>query len=94
MDDNFASIVKAIMLGWCGVNDAIRQFLQFQILTNITAIIITFVSAVALGEEASVLNAIQLLRINITMDTFVTLALTADPASKSLLDRKPNTYGM
>ena len=43
MDDNFASIVKAIMWGRC-VNDAVRKFLRFQILTNITAVIITFVS--------------------------------------------------
>jgi Ca2+-transporting ATPase len=92
MDDNFASIVKAIMWGRC-VNDAVRKFLQFQISTNITAVIITFVSAVASNEEASVLSAVQLLWINIIMDTFAALALATDPASESLLDRKSDTRG-
>jgi len=92
MDDNFASIVKAIMWGRC-VNDAVRKFLQFQISTNITAVIITFVSAVSSDEEESVLTAVQLLWINIIMDTFAALALATDPASVSLLDRKPDTRG-
>ncbi|CAL1717036.1 unnamed protein product [Somion occarium] len=88
MDDNFASIVKAIMWGRC-VNDAVRKFLQFQISVNITAVIITFVSAVASNEEESVLSAVQLLWVNIIMDTFAALALATDPASPALLDRKP-----
>ncbi|KAI0789888.1 calcium-translocating P-type ATPase [Abortiporus biennis] len=89
MDDNFSSIVKAIMWGRC-VNDAVRKFLQFQISTNITAVIITFVSAVASSSETSVLSAVQLLWINIIMDTFAALALATDPASPALLDRKPD----
>ncbi|CAK5269233.1 unnamed protein product [Mycena citricolor] len=89
MDDNFASIVKAIIWGRC-VNDAVRKFLQFQVSTNITAVIITFVSAVASTSESSVLSAVQLLWINIIMDTFAALALATDPASESLLDRKPD----
>ncbi|KAG6877777.1 hypothetical protein C0993_003978 [Termitomyces sp. T159_Od127] len=89
MDDNFASIVKAIMWGRC-VNDAVRKFLQFQLSTNVTAVIITFVSAVASDQEASVLTAVQLLWINIIMDTFAALALATDPASESLLDRQPD----
>ncbi|THH32252.1 hypothetical protein EUX98_g1955 [Antrodiella citrinella] len=88
MDDNFSSIVQAIMWGRC-VNDAVRKFLQFQISTNITAVIITFVSAVASASESSVLSAVQLLWINIIMDTFAALALATDPASVALLDRKP-----
>ncbi|KDQ58253.1 hypothetical protein JAAARDRAFT_47360 [Jaapia argillacea MUCL 33604] len=74
MDDNFSSIVKAIMWGRC-VNDAVRKFLQFQISTNITAVIITFVTAVASTQEASILSTVQLLWINIIMDTFAALAL-------------------
>ncbi|KAG2017681.1 calcium-transporting ATPase [Coprinopsis cinerea AmutBmut pab1-1] len=89
MDDNFTSIVKAIMWGRC-VNDAVRKFLQFQISTNVTAVVITFVSAVASEEETSVLSAVQLLWINIIMDTFAALALATDPATESLLDRKPD----
>jgi Ca2+-transporting ATPase len=89
MDDNFASIVKAIMWGRC-VNDAVRKFLQFQVSTNVTAVVITFVSAVASVQESSVLSAVQLLWINIIMDTFAALALATDPASDSLLNRKPD----
>ncbi|KAG6809940.1 hypothetical protein H0H92_014006 [Tricholoma furcatifolium] len=89
MDGNFASIVKAIMWGRC-VNDAVRKFLQFQISTNITAVVITFVSAVASNSQSSVLSAVQLLWINIIMDPFAALALATDPASESMLKRKPD----
>ncbi|BGP17703.1 plasma membrane calcium [Rhodosporidiobolus nylandii] len=89
MDDNFASIVSAIMWGRC-VNDSVRKFLQFQLSVNITAVIITFVSAVASEEEESVLKAVQLLWINLIMDTFAALALATDPADPEVLDRKPD----
>jgi len=89
MDDNFASIVSAIMWGRC-VNDAVRKFLQFQISVNITAVLITFITAVASSSESSVLTAVQLLWINIIMDTFAALALATDRATRSLLNRKPD----
>jgi P-type Ca2+ transporter type 2C len=89
MDDNFASIVKAIMWGRC-VNDAVRKFLQFQISVNITAVVITSVTAVASNEEESALTAVQLLWINIITNTFAALALATDPASPALLDQKPD----
>jgi len=88
MDDNFSSIVKAIMWGRC-VNDAVRKFLQFQITTNITAVVITFITAVSSAGEQGVLSAVQLLWINLIMDTFAALALATDPASEALLNRKP-----
>ncbi|KIJ51508.1 hypothetical protein M422DRAFT_157926 [Sphaerobolus stellatus SS14] len=89
MDDNFASIVSAIMWGRC-VNDAVKKFLQFQVSVNVGAVIITFVTAVASAAEQSVLTAVQLLWINIIMDTFAALALATDAASPELLDRKPD----
>lgn len=52
--------------------------------------ILTFVSAVASDKEESVLNAVQLLWINLIMDTFAALALATDPPSPSVLDRKPD----
>jgi len=88
MDDNFASIVTAVKWGR-NIYTNVRKFLQFQISVNITAVIITFVSAVASVEEESVLSAVQLLWVNIIMDTFAALALATDPASEALLDRKP-----
>ncbi|AEO60747.1 hypothetical protein MYCTH_2310289 [Thermothelomyces thermophilus ATCC 42464] len=88
MDDNFSSIVKALAWGRA-INDAVKKFLQFQITVNITAVVLTFVSAVASDQERSVLNAIQLLWVNLIMDTFAALALASDPPTGSLLDRAP-----
>lgn len=64
--------------------------LQFQLTVNITAVILTFVSAVASSDEESVLNAVQLLWVNLIMDTFAALALATDPPNRSVLDRKPD----
>jgi Ca2+-transporting ATPase len=89
MDDNFASIVKALLWGRA-VNDAVKKFLQFQITVNITAVVLTFVSAVSSDEQKSVLTAVQLLWVNLIMDTFAALALATDPPTRSLLDRKPD----
>ncbi|PMD50959.1 calcium-translocating P-type ATPase [Hyaloscypha bicolor E] len=88
MDDNFASIVKALMWGRA-VNDAVKKFLQFQLTVNITAVILTFVSAVASATEESVLTAVQLLWVNLIMDTFAALALATDPPTRNILNRKP-----
>lgn len=68
MDDNFASIVSAIMWGRC-VNDAVKKFLQFQLSVNIVAVIVTFVTAVASAEEQSALTAVQLLWLNLSEQT-------------------------
>ncbi|KAF2009950.1 calcium transporting P-type ATPase-like protein [Aaosphaeria arxii CBS 175.79] len=89
MDDNFSSIVKALLWGRA-VNDAVKKFLQFQITVNITAVLLTFVSAVSSGSQESVLNAVQLLWVNLIMDTFAALALATDPPTRTLLERKPD----
>jgi Ca2+-transporting ATPase len=88
MDDNFKSIVKAMMWGRA-VNDAVKKFLQFQVTVNITAVLLTFITAVASADEASVLTAVQLLWVNLIMDTMAALALATDPPTESILDRKP-----
>jgi Ca2+-transporting ATPase len=89
MDDNFASIVKAMMWGRA-VNDAVKKFLQFQITVNITAVLLTFITAVSSGTESSVLTAVQLLWVNLIMDTLAALALATDPPTPSILNRKPD----
>ncbi|GAA5800238.1 hypothetical protein HPULCUR_005663 [Helicostylum pulchrum] len=89
MDDNFSSIIKAIMWGRC-VNDAVKKFLEFQITVNLTAVITTFISAVASEDQKSVLTAVQLLWVNLIMDTFAALALATDPPTPELLDRMPD----
>ena len=88
MDDNFASIVKAMMWGRA-VNDAVKKFLQFQITVNITAVVVTFVTAVSNSDEKSALTAVQLLWVNLIMDTMAALALATDPPTPTILDRKP-----
>ena len=87
MDNNFSSTVKAIMWGHC-VNNAVCKFLQFQVSTTVAAVVITLVTAIASALEMSVLSAVQLLWINIIMDTFAALALATNYASESLLDHK------
>ncbi|KAG2184768.1 hypothetical protein INT43_000681 [Umbelopsis isabellina] len=88
MDDNFSSIVKAVSWGRC-VNDAVKKFLQFQITVNITAVLLAFISSVASSSQKSVLTAVQLLWVNLIMDTFAALALATDPPTPELLLRNP-----
>lgn len=88
MDDNFASIITALMWGRA-VNDAVQKFLQFQITVNITAVILAFITAVYDSQMQPVLRAVQLLWVNLIMDTFAALALATDPPTEKILDRPP-----
>ncbi|KAI9876188.1 MAG: plasma membrane calcium [Pleopsidium flavum] len=88
MDDNFSSIVTAIKWGRA-VNDAVSKFLQFQITVNITAVLLAFISAVSSPDMHSVLTAVQLLWVNLIMDTFAALALATDAPTEKILDREP-----
>lgn len=88
MDDNFASIVKALMWGRA-VNDAVAKFLQFQLTVNITAVLLACISSIYSSDSKSVLTAVQLLWVNLIMDTFAALALATDPPTEAILDRKP-----
>lgn len=62
---------------------------QFQITVNITAVLLAFISAVSNREMKSVLTAVQLLWLNLIMDTFAALALATDPPTEKILDRLP-----
>jgi len=86
MDDNFSSIVKAVLWGR-SVFDNIRKFLQFQLTVNVVALTITFVSAVA-GYKPP-LNAVMMLWVNLIMDTMGALALGTEPPTLKLLERPP-----
>jgi len=86
LDDNFSSIVKAVMWGR-SVFDNIRKFLQFQLTVNIVALTLTFMSAVT-GYEPP-LNAVMMLWVNLIMDTMGALALGTEPPSRTLLLRRP-----
>ena len=61
---------------------------------NITAVLLAFVTAVASEEEQPVLRAVQLLWVNLIMDTFAALALATDPPTLELLNRKPEPKGI
>ncbi|KAL2672774.1 hypothetical protein Neosp_013490 [[Neocosmospora] mangrovei] len=88
MDDNFASIITALKWGRA-VNDAVQKFLQFQITVNITAVILSFVTSMYNDDYEPVLKAVQLLWINLIMDTMAALALATDPPTDAILDRPP-----
>eukprot|EP01119_Soliformovum_irregulare_P015116 TRINITY_DN420_c0_g1_i1.p1 TRINITY_DN420_c0_g1~~TRINITY_DN420_c0_g1_i1.p1 ORF type:complete len:706 (-),score=251.71 TRINITY_DN420_c0_g1_i1:81-2198(-) len=87
LDDNFSSIEKAVLWGR-NVYDAIRKFIQFQLTVNIVAVTIAFIGAVTGGE--SPLSAVQMLWVNLIMDTMAALALATEPPTPSLLDRPPH----
>lgn len=67
----------------------LTQNVQFQITVNITAVLLAFVSAVSDPEMRSVLTAVQLLWVNLIMDTFAALALATDPPTEKILNRPP-----
>ncbi|XP_042229186.1 plasma membrane calcium-transporting ATPase 3-like isoform X2 [Homarus americanus] len=87
-DDNFSSIVKAVMWGR-NVYDSISKFLQFQLTVNVVAVTIAFVSICIIGDTP--LKTVQMLWVNLIMDTLASLALATEAPSRSLLYRKP--YG-
>uniref|UniRef100_A0A7N5ZW64 Calcium-transporting ATPase n=1 Tax=Anabas testudineus TaxID=64144 RepID=A0A7N5ZW64_ANATE len=87
-DDNFTSIVKAVMWGR-NVYDSISKFLQFQLTVNVVAVIVAFTGACI--TQDSPLKAVQMLWVNLIMDTLASLALATEPPTESLLLRKP--YG-
>lgn len=86
LDDNFSSIVTAMKWGR-NIFDCIRKFLQFQLTVNFVALVMAFVGGAVLRE--SPLNPIQMLWVNLIMDTLASLALATEPPSDELLKRKP-----
>ena len=87
LDDNFASIVKACMWGR-NIYDNIRRFLQFQLSVNVVALVTAFVGSCILRE--SPLQPIQLLWVNLIMDSLGSLAEATEPPTPVLLDRPPH----
>ncbi|KAF9910365.1 hypothetical protein BX616_010882 [Lobosporangium transversale] len=88
MDDNFSSILKALMWGR-SINDSVQKFLQFQLGVNISAVTLSFISAATSDNNQSVLSAVQLLWVNLIMDTLAALALATEPPTLDILDRFP-----
>jgi magnesium-transporting ATPase (P-type) len=70
------------------VFDNIRKFVQFQITVNVVALTITLIGAFN-PARAIPLTAVQLLWVNLIMDTLAALALGTEIPTMELLDRKP-----
>ncbi|KAF7723237.1 hypothetical protein EC973_002175 [Apophysomyces ossiformis] len=88
MDDNFNSILQALKWGRA-VNDGVRKFLTFQLTVNVAAVFVSFVSAIVSETSESILSAVQLLWVNMIMDTFAALALATEPLTDDLVKRRP-----
>lgn len=87
-DDNFASIVKAILWGR-SVYDNVQAFLQFQLTVNVVALLLTFISACM--QEEPPLNPIMMLWVNLIMDTMGALALATQKPDNKLLGQYPSS---
>lgn len=92
MDDNFTSIVKAVQWGRT-VNDAVKKFLQFQLTINFSAGLLTAITALVGEVDDAVFSVVQLLWVNIIMDTFAALSLATDYPTRGVLQRKPEPRG-
>lgn len=85
-DDNFCSVLTAVRYGR-NIYDSVRKFLQFQITVNLVALFIVFAGAIIFTDTP--FTAVQMLWVNLIMDTFAALALATEPPSPELLDRQP-----
>nr|DAD19681.1 TPA_asm: hypothetical protein HUJ06_021143 [Nelumbo nucifera] len=86
LDDNFASVATVLRWGRCVYNN-IQKFIQFQLTVNVAALVINFVAAVSAGEVP--LTAVQLLWVNLIMDTLGALALATERPTKELMEKPP-----
>ncbi|GJP32641.1 hypothetical protein CLOM_g17250 [Closterium sp. NIES-68] len=86
MDDNFSSVVNVAKWGR-SVYANIQKFVQFQLTVNIVALVTNFVSACTTGSAP--LTAVQLLWVNLIMDTLGALALATEPPDEELMKVAP-----
>ena len=86
LDDNFLSIEKAILYGRT-MFKSIRKFLIFQLTVNVSAVLTCFLGPL-LGENVT-LTVIQLLLINLAMDTLAAMAFGSEPALKEYMRDRP-----
>lgn len=86
LDDNFNSIDRAILYGRTIFN-SIRKFIVFQLTINVAAVLISFICPL-IGIE-SPLNVIQILWVNLVMDTLAALAFGGEPPLERFMREKP-----
>lgn len=71
------------------IYDCIRKFIQFQLTVNLVAVSTTLIGASVLKQE--ILRPIQMLWVNLIMDTLGSLALATEPPSEDVLTRPPHS---
>lgn len=86
LDDSFASIATAVMWGRSLYRN-IQRFVLFQLTINFAAILICFVGAV-FGTDMP-LTVVQILWVNIIMDTFAAMAMASLPPNPEVMLEKP-----
>ncbi|KAB2067566.1 hypothetical protein ES319_A09G235800v1 [Gossypium barbadense] len=86
LDDSFASVATVLRWGRC-VYTNIQKFIQFLLTVNVSALCINFIAAVSTGEVP--LTTVQLLWVNLYMDTLGALALATELPTKELLEKPP-----
>ena len=86
LDNNFLSISKAILFGRT-IFKSIRKFIIFQLTLNICAVSLSIIGPF-IGIETPV-TVIQMLWINMVMDTLAGLAFSFEPPLKEYMDEKP-----
>jgi Ca2+-transporting ATPase len=86
LDDNFKTVVTVARWGR-SVYTNIQKFVQFQLTVNLVALILNFTCACLTGSTP--LTAVQLLWVNLIMDTLAALALATEPPYDALMKRPP-----
>ena len=86
LDDNFNSIDRAILYGRTIFN-SIRKFIVFQLTINVSAVLISFICPL-IGID-NPLSVIQILWVNLVMDTLAALAFGGEPALSRFMHEKP-----
>ena len=86
LDDSFHSIAGAVMWGR-SLYKNIQRFLFFQLVVNLTALLLVLGGAI-IGTEMP-LTVTQILWVNLIMDTFAALALASLPPSREVMAEKP-----
>lgn len=89
-DDNFASVVKAVELGRTFMHN-IMMFLEFQLPINISLLILSVIyPMIATG---ALLASVQILIVNIIMDSLNSLSFGGEPPKEEYMTEKPIKKG-
>ena len=87
-DDNFANIVHAVEEGR-KIYQNIRNFVRYQVSTNVAAVLLLVLATVLFGPESIPLTATQILVINILMDGPPAVALGVEKKHGNVMNRPP-----